>query len=116
MYRAGSLREAKRYDTDPELLQSIANVYVIRSFPRPERRWGWEAEVSQIALLTHPLRLEHMRTDRILATAPFVRRRMIGRSNATSYWYRLYHLIVRLNGDRETAKLLAPYRPEVFLN
>ena len=112
MYRAGSKASAQKYEVDQGLLQSIANVFMVKSFPRPDKRWGYMAAVTQVALLTYPLRLQQMQTDRVLRNSPFVRRRMIGRSNATSYWYRLYDLILQLNPDRRTRVAFSRFAPE----
>jgi len=112
MYRAGSNTEAKKYDVDSDLLQSIANVFMVKSKPRREPRWGYQSEVIQIASLRYPLRLEQIRRDRILQHTPFVRRSMLGRTNVTSYWHRIFDLIVKLNPDRQTHKRLAPFAPE----
>ena len=107
MYRAGTPAEARRNDADVNLLQSIANVFLVKSRPRPDKRWGHQAEVAQVAVLEHPLRLAQMRSDAILKDAPFVRASMLGRWDATLYWYRLYNLLVKLNPK-------AAYRLERF--
>lgn len=114
MYRAGKKHEARQYGIDEDLLQSIANIFVVKSFPRPDKKWGYEADVSQVALLQNPLRLEQMRSDRILKFAPFVKKSMIGRNDATPYWYRIYDLILQLNPDKKLRGSLKPYRPEAI--
>jgi len=55
-----------------------------------------------------------MRNDRILKSAPFIRKNMIGRNNVTPYWYRLYDLIIELNPYKEIRKALLPYRAELI--
>lgn len=112
MYRAGSKSGAREYGSDEDLLQSIANVFRVKLFPTVNTRWGCEAVVTQVAILKHPLRLEHMWSDRVLRHAPFVRRSMIGRNNVTPYWYRLHAMILRRNTDRKTRAALMPFAPE----
>ena len=112
MYRAGSKAGARKYGSDENLLQSIANVFRVKSFPNVKTRWGCEAVVTQVAILKNPLRLEHMQVDRVLKHSPFIRRSMLGRNNVTPYWYRLYDMILRLNSDRQTRLALAPFAPE----
>lgn len=112
MYRAGTLAEARVRKADPNLLQSIANIFMVRSTPRRDRKFGWKADVTRVASLSEPLRYDQLRSDRVLAKAFFVRRYMFGRSKATAYWYRLYDLIVRQNpGLRRSLK---PFSPETF--
>jgi hypothetical protein len=114
MYRAGRKSQAKECGVDEDLLQSIANVFIVRSYPRRDEEFGFEAEVAQIALLPNPLRLDQMRVDRVLKSAPFIRKFMIGRNNVTPYWYRIYDLILQLNPYRKVQKALKAYRPEVI--
>ena len=112
MYRAGSRAAARRYDADEHVLQSIANIFMVKSFPKPHKRWGFMAVVTHVALLRNPLRLQHLRADRILRDSPFVRRSMRGRSNVTPYWYRLYNLILQLNTDKVIRNALQKFHPE----
>jgi len=114
MYRAGTKTEARKNEVDEDLLHSIANVFEVKSRPKPDRRWGREAEVRQVALLEHPLTYERMKVDSILRSAPVVRRSMLGRSNVTPYWYRFYDLILQLNRDAKTRRSLARYDPQTF--
>jgi hypothetical protein len=114
MYRAGSRADARKYGADESVLQSIANVFMVKSFPKPEKRFGYKAIVTQIASLNNPLRLEHMWSDHVLQVSPFVRMNMLGRTNATPYWYRLYQLILQLNPDRKTRLALSPFSPDTL--
>jgi hypothetical protein len=114
MYRAGSKANAQRYGSDEDRLQSIANIFIVKSFPKRERRWGFQAAVTQVSILNHPLRLEHMRSDRVLQYSPFVRRSMLGRTNVTAYWYRIYKLISDLNPDRQTRVALFRFSPDTL--
>ena len=109
MNRAGSSKEAKRYDADPTLLQSIANIFIVRTPPKRNRTWGWMADVSRVSAIEEPLRFRQLKRDRVLSKAAFVRRQMFGRSNVTAYWYRIYDLIVRQNPEaRRALKQFAP--------
>jgi hypothetical protein len=112
MYRAGSKAGARKYGSDEHLLQSIANIFKVKSFPNKNTRWGCEAVVTQVALLKNPLRLAQMRSDRVLRHAPFVRRSMLGRNNVTPYWYRLHGMILRLNTEQQVRGALLPFAPE----
>ena len=114
MYRAGTKHEAREYEVRGDLLQSIANVFIIKSFPTPDEYWGFSADVSQVALLDNPLRLEQMRQDRILKSAPFVKKSMFGRNRVTPYWYRIYDLILQLNPYENVRNALKPYRPDLI--
>lgn len=93
MYRAGTASEAKKWNADPGLLQSIANIFIVKVRPVRDKRWGYQAEVAQVALLENPLRLEQMKVDRVLRGAPFVRMKMRGRRDVTPSWYRLHGMI-----------------------
>ena len=114
MYRAGSKSQAKEWGADEDLLQSIANIFIVKSYPRADKEFGFEAEVAQVALLPNPLRLSQMRADRVLKSASFIRKFLIGRNNVTPYWYRIYDLILQLNPYRELQKKLKAYRPVVI--
>jgi hypothetical protein len=114
MYRAGTIYEARKYGVEEDLLQSIANIFVVKSFPKPDKRWKFMAEVAQVALLQNPLYLDKMRSDRILQSAPFVLKQLVGRNNVTPYWYRLYDLILELNPYRDVRKALQDFRPELI--
>lgn len=114
MYRAGTKQQARQWGVDEDLLQSIANIFVVKSFPKPEKHFKHEADVAQVTLLKNPLRLEQMRNDRVLKSSPFVRKDMIGRNNVTPYWYRLYDLIVELNPYKDVRRSLLPFRPELI--
>jgi hypothetical protein len=116
MYRAGTKSAARRFKSNDELLQSITNVFLVKSYPKRERKKESQAysEVVQIAKLKKPLRLEHMRRDRILKSAPFVMVNMFGRNNVTSYWYRLYDLMLKLNPSKDVRKALKSYCPELL--
>jgi hypothetical protein len=111
MYRAGSRASARKYGADEDLLQSIANIYMVRSFPKRHKRFNFMASVTNVALLEYPLRLEQMRKDRVLRQSPFVRRSLIGRNNVTSYWYRFYNLILQLNTNRAIRNALLKFHP-----
>jgi hypothetical protein len=114
MYRAGEKREARFYEVDENLLQSIRNIFVVKSVPKPARKWRYSAEVAQITKLENPLRFEMMRQDPILKAAPFISAQMQGQPNLTPYWYRIYDLILQLNPYRNVRKALRPFRPEVI--
>lgn len=114
MYRAGTKSDAKRFESDDELLQSITNVFLVKSYPKRDQKNESQAysEVVQVAKLSNPLRFEHMKADRVLKSAPFVRVKMFGRNNVTPYWYRLYDLVLKLNPNAVTRKALKPFSPE----
>ena len=112
MYRAGTNTEAKKYGADPSVLQSITNVLMVRSTPRRHPRWGWRSNVTRVANLVEPLRYHQLKSDRVLQKAHFIRRQMLGRSNATAYWYRIHDLILKQNHSLKRA--LRPFAPETF--
>lgn len=112
MYRAGNKSDAKRHGVNEDLLQSIANICIVKSFPKKRKKFGHGAEVVQLAILKNPLRLEQMRKDKILKSAPFVLKNMFGRNNVTPYWYRFYDLIIKLNPYKDIQNALKPYQPE----
>jgi hypothetical protein len=112
MYRAGTKAQARKHDADVDRLQSNANVFMVKTTPVRDPKWGWISDVTSVALLVEPLRYQQLRSDRVLGKAAFVRRQMFGRSNATAYWYRLYDLIVRQNPG--VRKALRPFAPESF--
>jgi hypothetical protein len=112
MYRAGTKSEARKWDADPDRLQSIANIFVVKARPDRDKRWGYQALVTRIALLKNPLHLDQMRTDRVLRHSPFVRASMLGRHDVTSYWFRLYSLITKLNPS--IARKLQPFSPSLI--
>lgn len=114
MYRAGKRQDAIANEADPDLLQSIANIFRVETIPQKRGRYGYGATVTQLVRLRNPLRLAQMKSDRVLKDAPFIRRDMLGRSDASPYWYRIYDLILGLNRNRETLRRLKPYRPECF--
>lgn len=109
MYRAGTASEARKWDADAEMLQSIANVFIVKSRPWRDKRWGYQAEVAHVALLKYPLRLGQLKTDAVLKGAPFIRASMLGRWDVTPYWYRFHNLIARLNPT--IARRLARFAP-----
>lgn len=110
MYRAGTATEARKYKVDENLLQSIANIFVVRTPPVPHKTHGWVADVSRITGLDAPLRYEQMKADRVLGKAPFVRTQMFGQHNASAYWYRIYDLIRKQNPN--VRQVLSVYSPE----
>ena len=112
MYRAGGNADARKYDEDPDLLQSITHLFRVTSPVRRHAKWKWIADVRPVGKLREPLRLEQMMKDRVLKTAPFIRRNMIGRTRATPWWYRIHELIVRLNPNPALTRALADYDPE----
>ncbi|HAM51132.1 MAG TPA: hypothetical protein DCP92_10755 [Nitrospiraceae bacterium] len=114
MYRAGLVRDARLYEVNEELLQSISHICVIKSFPMRRKDFGYGAEVAQLVILKNPLRLEQMKNDRVLKSAPFVLRNLFGRSNVTPYWYRLYDLVMKLNPYKDIEKSLKPYSPDLL--
>lgn len=104
MYRSGTKSEARRYDADETLLQSIANVYEVTSYPKWNKKWKWEANVRQIADVEEPLRLEHLRDDPILRRAGWVRAQFRGRPEVTAHWWRLRQLILQMNKSLQRNK------------
>ena len=97
MYRSGTKREARRYEVDETLLQSIANIYEVTSLPEIDKKWGRSAYVRQVGLLREPLRLEHLREDIYLKNAGWVRAKLQGRPEVTAHWWRLLQLILQMN-------------------
>lgn len=114
MYRAGRVSDARLHEVSEDLLQSISNICVVKSFPLRNKDFGYGAEVAQVAILKNPLRLEQMRKDKVLKSAPFVLRNLFGRSNVTPYWYRLHDLMLKLNPYKDIDKSLKPYSPELL--
>jgi hypothetical protein len=112
MYRAGSLTAARKEGVDLDALHAIANVFMVKSAPRRSRKHSWQADVTSVARLDSPLPFSQIRCDRVLRNAPFVRMQMFGRNNATTYWYRIYDLILERN--RHLAGILKPFAPETF--
>jgi len=104
LYRCGTRGLAKRHEVDETLLQSIANIYEITSFPEPHRKWKRGAYVRQLALLEEPLRLEHMRDDPYLKNAPWVKANLQGRPEVTTHWWRLRQLILQMNPELRSNK------------
>lgn len=113
MWRAGTPSEARRYEVDPDLLQSFANIYEVTSLPRRDRKWGWTANVRQIALLQKPLRLGALRADPILRETSWMKGNLQGRKDVTPYWWRFYDLVVRLNPALKNDEKLKRYRPDL---
>lgn len=111
MYRAGKKAQARADGADADLLQSITEVCEVRSLPRPNRNWRWEADVRLVARLRNPLRLGQLRADPVLKSAPWVRGSLQGRPEVTAYWWRLYELIVQLNPELRRDKKLQDFRP-----
>jgi hypothetical protein len=104
MWRAGTTAEAKKYEADEDLLHSFANIFEVTTRPWRDRRWGWQADVRQLALLRNPLRLGALRADRILSRTPWMKFSLRGRWDVTPYWWRLSELIVRLNPELKKNK------------
>ena len=108
MYRSGTKREARRYEVDEALLQSITNIYEVTSLPERDKKWGRSAYVRQVRLLREPLRLEHLREDIYLKNAGWVRARLQGRPEVTAHWWRLLQLILQMNPElRKDKKFLS---------
>jgi hypothetical protein len=108
MYRSGTKREARRYEVDETLLQSIANIYEVTSLPERDKKWGRYAYVRQVALLREPLRLEHLREDIYLENSGWVRAQLQGRPEVTAHWWRLLQLILQMNPElRKDKKFLS---------
>jgi hypothetical protein len=106
MWRAGTTAEAKKHWADEDLLHSFANIFEVTTRPQRDRKWGWQANVRQLALLKNPLRLGALRTDRILSSTPWMKFSLRGRWDVTPYWWRLSELIVRLNPELKKNKRL----------
>ena len=99
MYRSGTKTDARHYEVDIALLQSIANIYEITSHPKRDKKWGWQAHVRQLASLRVPLRLTHMREDLYLSRAGWLRAQLFGRPEVTAEWWRLSQLIMEANPE-----------------
>lgn len=99
MWRAGTKAGARRENVDEDLLHSFANIFEVTTRPWRDRRWGWQANVRQLALLRNPLRLGALRADRILSRTPWMKFSLQGRWDVTPYWWRLSELIARLNPE-----------------
>ncbi len=104
MWRAGTMAEAKKYKADEDLLHSFANIFEVTTRPRRDRKWGWQANVRQLALLRNPLPLGALRADRILSRTPWMKFDLRGRWDVTPYWWRLSELIARLNPELKKNK------------
>ena len=97
MWRAGNKKAARRYHAEKDRLQSCANIFEITSFPDSGGHFSRWAYVRQICKLREPLRLDLIKSDRILRDASWVRGKMRGRPNVTPYWWRMYGLLLELN-------------------
>jgi hypothetical protein len=97
MWRAGTPSEARRYDVDPDLLHSFANIFEVTSFPKEDKNWRRMAYVRQIAKIENPLYLGQIRSDPVLRKSSWVRASMQGQPDLTPYWWRIYHLLLDLN-------------------
>lgn len=105
MYRSGTRWDARSHGVDETLLQSIANIYEVTSRPQPEKRWGQQAYVRQLARLRQPLRLEHLRDDMHIGSASWLRAQLRGRPDVTADWWRLRHLILEMNPELQRNKI-----------
>lgn len=92
----------------------IKDLFVLRA-PATRRRAGWRpgmdymAPISRVCRLKSPIFLADLKRDRILQTAAFVRKNMLGRPNATEHWPYLHAMILRRNPV--VAKQLSKYAP-----
>jgi hypothetical protein len=97
MYRSGTRADARREEVDETRLQSIANIFEVKSIPRADKDWGRSAQVGQLARLREPLRLQHLKEDMFLKNVGWMRARLQGRPEVTAHWWRLQQLILQMN-------------------
>ncbi len=104
------------YRCAPE--KCIREIFVLSSELRPGRcDPSWRegnclfGQFRSLSRLDAPVFLEDLRTHRVLRTAGFVRGRLQGNQNVTSYWPYLYDLIVTRNPKaRRALRRFAPER------
>jgi len=70
----------------------------------------WMAPIRRVCTLKAPLHLAHLRSNRVVATAGFVRGQMRGRYRATEYWPELHQMILSRNPS--IASALRRYGPD----
>jgi hypothetical protein len=101
------------YHNRPDM--SIKDLFVLRG-PVRRKRAGWRpgmdymAPIRRVCRLDAPVFLEDLRRDRIVRTAGFVRKNMLGRPNATEHWPYVYDMIVRRNPS--VRRRLAKFAPD----
>jgi hypothetical protein len=89
------------------------HVEYYKNKPKSDGKKGdedYHGEIRRVCYLKSPVFLEHLKKDKILKTAGFVRAQMQWRSRATEYWPFLYEKIVKLNPLVVTT--LAKYAPD----